>query len=73
MFLGPVLWAKAVEKISVPVLAAGGIVDSKSLYAAMALGVDGVLMSTRFLATPEVNASDTYRQALLQIPENGTV
>jgi nitronate monooxygenase len=70
---GPVLWAKAVEKISVPVLAAGGIVDSKSLYAAMALGVDGVLMATRFLATPEVNASDTYRQALLQIPENGTV
>lgn len=70
---GQILWAKAVEKMTVPVVAAGGIVDSKSLYAAMSLGVDGVLMATRFLATPEVNASDAYRQALLQVPENGTV
>lgn len=70
---GQILWAKAAEELDVPVLAAGGIVDGKSMYAAMALGVDGVLMSTRFLATPEVNASDAYRQALLSVPEYGTV
>lgn len=70
---GSILWAKAAEELDVPVLAGGGIVDGKSFYAAMALGVDGVLVSTRFLATPEVNASEEYRQALLQVPENGTV
>ncbi|WP_282919841.1 NAD(P)H-dependent flavin oxidoreductase [Ignavigranum ruoffiae] len=70
---GSILWAKAAEELEVPVLAGGGIVDGKSFYAAMALGVDGVLVSTRFLATPEVNASEAYRQALLQVPENGTV
>lgn len=70
---GSILWAKAVEALEVPVLAGGGIVDGKSFYAAMSLGVDGVLMATRFLATPEVNASDAYRQALLAVPEYGTV
>lgn len=70
---GHILWAKAVEELDVPVIASGGIVDGKSMYSAMSLGVDGVLMGTRFLATPEVNASDAYREALLTIPENGTV
>ncbi len=53
---GHILWAKAVEELDVPVIASGGIVDGKSMYSAMSLGVDGVLMGTRFLATPEVNA-----------------
>lgn len=70
---GHILWAKAREELDVPVIASGGIVDGKSMYSAMSLGVDGVLMGTRFLATPEVNASDAYREALLTIPENGTV
>lgn len=70
---GHILWAKAVEELDVPVIASGGIVDGKSMYSAMSLGVDGVLMGTRFLATPEINASDVYRDALLSIPENGTV
>ena len=70
---GQILWAKAVEELDVPVIASGGIVDGKSMYSAMSLGVDGVLMGTRFLATPEVNASEAYRQALLTVPENGTV
>lgn len=70
---GQILWAKAAEELSVPVLAGGGIVDGKGIYAALALGVDGVLMSTRFAVTPEVNASDAYREAVLSVPEYGTV
>lgn len=70
---GQILWAKAAEELSVPVLAGGGIVDGKGIYAALSLGVDGVLMSTRFAATPEVNASDAYREAVLSVPEYGTV
>ena len=45
----------------VPVLAAGGIADGRGLAAALALGADGVLMGTRFLATPE--AADPRRLA----------
>lgn len=70
---GHILWAKAAKELTVPVIAAGGIMDGKDIYSALSLGVDGVLMGTRFLATPEVNTSDAYRQALLNIPEYGTV
>lgn len=70
---GHILWAKAVEELSVPVIAAGGIVDGKSMYSAMSLGVDGVLMGTRFLATDEINAPQSYKEALMHLPENGTV
>ncbi len=70
---GHILWAKAAEELDVPVLAGGGIVDGKSFYMAMSTGVEGVLMGTRFLATPEVNTSDAYRQAILTVPEYGTV
>jgi len=38
------------------VLAAGGIADARGLAAALCLGADGVVMGTRFLATPEANA-----------------
>ena len=70
---GHILWAKAAEELSVPVLAAGGIVDGKSMYSAMSLGVDGVLMATRFLASKEINAPDSYKHLATQVPENGTV
>lgn len=70
---GHILWAKAAEQLTVPVIAAGGIVDGKSMYSAMSLGVDGVLMGTRFLATDEVNAPQEYKEALMHLPENGTV
>ncbi|HYN89009.1 MAG TPA: nitronate monooxygenase [Ardenticatenaceae bacterium] len=48
-----------------PVLAAGGIVDGRGLAAALCLGAAGVLMGTRFLATPESPASAIHKQALL--------
>lgn len=70
---GHILWAKAAEELTVPVIAAGGIVDGKSMYSAMSLGVDGVLMGTRFLATDEINAPQSYKEALMHLPENGTV
>ena len=70
---GHILWAKAVEELDVPIVAAGGIVDGKSMYSAMSLGVDAVLMGTRFLASDEVNAPQAYKEALMHLPENGTV
>lgn len=56
-----------------PVLAAGGIADGRGLAAALALGADGVLMGTRFLATPEAPIVDRWRQAIVGAAESTTV
>jgi len=48
-----------------PVLAAGGIADGAGLAAALALGADGVLLGTRFLATAEAPIHEKYKQAIV--------
>ena len=48
-----------------PVLAAGGLADGAGLAAALMLGAEGVLLGTRFLATPEAPVTDAYKQALV--------
>lgn len=55
------------------VLAAGGIADGRGLAAALCLGADGVVMGTRFLATPEANAHSTYKAKLVAAREEDTV
>lgn len=47
-----------------PVIAAGGIVDGRGLAAMMALGADGVLLGTRFVATRESAAAEIWKQRL---------
>jgi NAD(P)H-dependent flavin oxidoreductase YrpB (nitropropane dioxygenase family) len=49
----------------VPVLAAGGIADGRGLAAALALGAEGALLGTRFLATQEASVPDGVKQAIL--------
>lgn len=49
---------------TVPVVAAGGIVDGRGLAAMLALGADGVLLGTRFVATRESSASDMWKRRL---------
>jgi nitronate monooxygenase len=66
--LGTVVLVPAVRDAvgpDVAVAAAGGIVDGRGLAAAIALGADGVLMGSRFVATQESTASDTWKRALL--------
>jgi NAD(P)H-dependent flavin oxidoreductase YrpB (nitropropane dioxygenase family) len=48
-----------------PVLAAGGIADGAGLVAALALGAEGVLLGTRFLATVESPLPEAYKQAIV--------
>jgi NAD(P)H-dependent flavin oxidoreductase YrpB (nitropropane dioxygenase family) len=55
------------------VLAAGGIADARGLAAALCLGADGVVMGTRFLATPEANAHPEYKARLSAASEQDTV
>jgi NAD(P)H-dependent flavin oxidoreductase YrpB (nitropropane dioxygenase family) len=49
----------------VPVLAAGGIADGRGLAAALALGAEGVLLGTRFLATDEAPLHPNFKQAIV--------
>jgi len=57
----------------VPVLAAGGIADGAGLAAALALGAEGVLLGTRFLATPESPAPAGFKRTLLESDGHDTL
>jgi NAD(P)H-dependent flavin oxidoreductase YrpB (nitropropane dioxygenase family) len=62
---------KAVAPI--PVLAAGGIADGSGLAAALALGADGVLLGTRFLATEESPLHANFKAAIVRSDGHDTV
>jgi len=69
-----VLLPRVVDAVSpVPVAAAGGIADARGLVAALALGAAGVVLGTRFLATPEAAAHPIYKQKVLQATEEDAV
>lgn len=67
------LLAEVVEFVAVPVLAAGGIGDSRGLAAALAAGAAGVRMGTRFLAAAESGVHEAYRKALIGASATDTV
>jgi NAD(P)H-dependent flavin oxidoreductase YrpB (nitropropane dioxygenase family) len=56
-----------------PVLLAGGIADGRGLAAALALGADGVLLGTRFMATPEAPIHANFKQAIVKSDGHDTV
>jgi len=53
-----------VEKVRIPVIAAGGIADSRGVAAAMALGAAGVQVGTAYLLCEEATTSALHRAAL---------
>lgn len=55
-----------------PLLAAGGIATGEAIYAAMALGADGVQMGSRFALTAESSAHEAFKQRCLQLEEGDT-
>ena len=61
-----------VDAVRVPVVAAGGIADGRGLVAALALGAQGVLLGTRFVATRESSAASFFKQAILDGKANDT-
>lgn len=60
------------EKISIPLIAAGGIATGRGMLAAMVLGADGVQMGSRFAASIESSAHDNFKQTILDTDEGGT-
>lgn len=54
------------QAVSIPVIAAGGIVNGDTAAAAICLGADAVQMGTRFVATVECVAHPHYKEALVR-------
>jgi NADH:quinone reductase (non-electrogenic) len=57
---------------NIPVVAGGGFADGRGLAAALALGADGVLMGTRFIATKECPVHPKYKELLVNAIESDT-
>ncbi len=51
--------------LEIPIIAAGGIFDGKTMAAALILGADGVQMGTRFLASRECQIHENYKNAVI--------
>lgn len=69
---GLVLIPLAVRALRIPVIASGGIGDSRGFAAALALGAEGVNMGTRFCATREAPIHDNIKKALVGASERDT-
>jgi nitronate monooxygenase len=61
------------NKVNVPVIASGGIVDGKGIAASLILGASAVQMGTAFLATDESGAADIWKEKLIQAQDSDSV
>ena len=60
------------KEINIPLIAAGGIVDGRSMLAAMILGADAVQMGTRFVASKESSAHKNFKNIVLKAKDGDT-
>lgn len=60
------------EKLSVPLIAAGGIATGRGMLAAMVLGADGVQIGSRFAASVESSSHDKFKQAIVSAQDGDT-
>lgn len=60
------------EKISIPLIAAGGIATGKGMLAAMALGADAVQIGSRFVASLESSAHINFKQEVIKTEDGDT-
>ena len=61
---GMALIPQVVDAVDIPVLAAGSIVDGRGLAAALAFGAQGAWMGTRFIASHEARAGESYKKQI---------
>lgn len=60
------------EKITIPIIAAGGIATGKGMLAAMVLGADGVQVGSRFAASIESSSHNNFKETIVAIKEGDT-
>lgn len=67
-----VLWPMVAKALDVPMIAAGGIGDGRSMLAAIVLGAEGVQIGSRFVASEESSAHINFKQAVVDAKEGDT-
>ncbi len=60
------------DHVSIPIVAAGGIADSRGYRAAFALGAQGVQIGTRFLVSKESTIHEKWKEAVINCGDGGT-
>ena len=73
LFLLNDLISRFSNEMKIPVVAAGGIMNSEHLKLAIQLGASGVQMGTAFLTCTESGATSTYKKILLSQTDDQTV
>jgi len=68
-----ILLPRVVDSVNIPIVAAGGFGDARGFVAALALGAEGVLMGTRFMASRESPAHPKIKDYLLRARETDTM
>jgi len=68
-----VLVPMVADALSIPVIAAGGISDGRSMLAAMVLGAEGVQVGSRFVCSEESSAHDAFKQRVAEAGEGETL
>ena len=68
-----VLVPEVVERLQIPVAAAGGFCDARGLAAALAMGAEGISMGTRFMLVKECPIPQSVKDRYLQSTEEETV
>lgn len=68
-----VQWPLTTERCNIPVVGAGGICDGRTMYAALATGLDGVMVGTRFMMAEETDIGPNLRQLVIDSKETDTV
>lgn len=64
---------QVLRAVNIPVLAAGGIADGRSLAAMLVLGAVGVQLGTIFLVADECPVSDLYKQRIIDAVDTDTI
>lgn len=67
-----VLLPAAFQKLSIPMVASGGIGNGAQMAACLALGAEGINMGTRFVATQEAPVHPNMKQAMVDANETQT-
>jgi enoyl-[acyl-carrier protein] reductase II len=68
-----VLIPSVTRELDIPVIAAGGIGSGAGMFAAMALGADGVQMGSRFVASYEASAHQGFKDEVVKAKEGDTI
>jgi enoyl-[acyl-carrier protein] reductase II len=61
------------SKVDVPIIAAGGFVDGKTMAAAFSLGAEGIQLGTRMVSASESPVHDNWKNAIVDAKETSTV